>query len=114
MYTHLKQLKETSSLIITHRIDEAEKICDKIAIMADGRFLDVDHPNQLKEKHGVVYILQIEPTITTAINMENLNNRITSTLNFCKRIYSENEADEDEEEQTTFRPKLSYRFDEVE
>jgi ABC-type multidrug transport system ATPase subunit len=33
LYTYLKTLKDTSSLIITHRIDEAEKICDKIAIM---------------------------------------------------------------------------------
>lgn len=33
LYTYLKTLKSTSSLIITHRIDEAEKICDRIAIM---------------------------------------------------------------------------------
>jgi ABC-type multidrug transport system ATPase subunit len=33
LYTYLKTFKDTSSLIITHRIDEAEKICDKIAIM---------------------------------------------------------------------------------
>jgi ABC-type multidrug transport system ATPase subunit len=33
LYTYLKTLKNTSTLIITHRIDEAEKICDKIAIM---------------------------------------------------------------------------------
>ena len=57
LYTYLKKLKETSTLIITHRIDEAEKICDKIAIMAEGKFLDIAHPNTLKEKHGIVYIL---------------------------------------------------------
>lgn len=56
LYTYIKRLKETSTLLITHRIDEAEKICDKIAIMSDGRFLDLDHPNELKEKHGIVYI----------------------------------------------------------
>lgn len=33
LYTYLKTLKNTSAVIITHRIDEAEKICDKIAIM---------------------------------------------------------------------------------
>jgi ABC-2 type transport system ATP-binding protein len=57
LYSHLRQLKGTSTLLITHRIDEAEKICDKIAIMADGRFLDLDNSNSLKEKHGTVYIL---------------------------------------------------------
>ena len=36
LYSYLKSLKSTSTLIITHRIDEAEKICDRIAIMAEG------------------------------------------------------------------------------
>lgn len=57
LYTYLKSLKGSSALIITHRIDEAEKICDKIAIMAEGYFLDTDHPNTLKERHGIVYVL---------------------------------------------------------
>jgi ABC-type multidrug transport system ATPase subunit len=57
LYSYLKKLKETSTLLITHRIDEAEKICDKIAIMANGIFLDLDRPSSLKEKHGIVYIL---------------------------------------------------------
>jgi ABC-2 type transport system ATP-binding protein len=57
LYTYLKSLSDTSTLLITHRIDEAEKICDKIAIMSDGRFLDIDTSNSLKEKYGTVYIL---------------------------------------------------------
>lgn len=44
LYSYLKTLKDSSTLIITHRIDEAEKICDKIAIMNDGEFLDCDGP----------------------------------------------------------------------
>jgi ABC-type multidrug transport system ATPase subunit len=31
LYTYLKTLKDTATLIVTHYIDEAEKICDKIA-----------------------------------------------------------------------------------
>jgi ABC-2 type transport system ATP-binding protein len=68
LYTHLKKMRNTSTLLITHRIDEAEKICDKIAIMGDGKFLDIDQPNSLKERHGIVYILQIEPSLS--INTE--------------------------------------------
>jgi ABC-type multidrug transport system ATPase subunit len=59
LYTYLKKLTHSSILMITHRIDEAEKICDKIAIMGEGQFLDIDHPNSLKERHGIVYILQL-------------------------------------------------------
>ena len=113
LYLYLKKLKETSTLLITHRIDEAEKICDKIAIMSDGQFLDMDHPNTLKERHGIVYILQVEPTLTNCNNIEALNRLITSTLPFCKRIFAENEIDSDEDH-AVHRPRLSYRFDEVE
>ena len=62
LYSYLKSLKSTSTLLITHRIDEAEKICGKIAIMAEGFFLDMDHPNNLKERHGLVFVLRIELT----------------------------------------------------
>ena len=61
LYGYLKMLENTSTILITHRIDEAEKICDKIAIMAHGKFLDVGTANVLKEKYGKVFILQVEP-----------------------------------------------------
>ena len=70
MYAYLRSLVDTSTLLITHRIDEAEKICDKIAIMADGRFLDIDSSNNLKEKYGTVYILQVEPSVHTVMGIE--------------------------------------------
>ena len=36
IYKYVKSLKNTSVILITHRVDEAEKICDRVAIMADG------------------------------------------------------------------------------
>lgn len=57
LYAYIKRLKETSTLLITHRIDEAEKICDSIAIMNKGKILDCDSPNGLKEKYGQVFFL---------------------------------------------------------
>jgi ABC-type multidrug transport system ATPase subunit len=91
LYTYLKTLKTTSSLIITHRIDEAEKICDKIAIMNEGCFIDFDDPIGLKEKYGTVFILQVEPIVHTAVSMDQIDQRITRAFEFCKRIYSSNE-----------------------
>jgi ABC-2 type transport system ATP-binding protein len=70
LYTYLRSLEGTSCLHVTHRIDEAEKICDKIAIMSDGSFIDFDDPIGLKDKHGTVFILQVEPMIHTAVSME--------------------------------------------
>jgi ABC-type multidrug transport system ATPase subunit len=88
LYTYLKTLKNSSSMLITHRIDEAEKICDKIAIMNEGTFLDFDDPVGLKDKYGNVFILQVEPIIHTAIGMDQIDQRITGAFDFCQRIYS--------------------------
>jgi ABC-type multidrug transport system ATPase subunit len=60
LYAYLRMLKNTSTLMITHRIDEAEKICDKIAIMANGKILGVGSSNFLKEKYGKVFFFQLE------------------------------------------------------
>lgn len=57
LYSYLKGLKQTSTLLITHRIDEAEKICDKIGIMVDGGLIDLDTPSALKERYGTVFLL---------------------------------------------------------
>jgi ABC-type multidrug transport system ATPase subunit len=56
LYTYLRTLKKTSVILITHRIDEAEKISDRVAIMSRGRFLDIDSPARLKEKHGNLFL----------------------------------------------------------
>ena len=109
LYTYLKTLKNTSSLLITHRIDEAEKICDRIAIMDQGRFVDFDEPTGLKEKYGTVFILQVEPMVHTSVAMDQINEKITRAFNFCQRIYS-NQQDDDFYET---RPHLTYRFDNI-
>ena len=36
LYTYLRTLKNTACFLITHRIDEAEKLCDRIGFMIDG------------------------------------------------------------------------------
>jgi ABC-type multidrug transport system ATPase subunit len=108
LYTYLKTLKTTSSLIITHRIDEAEKICDKIAIMNAGEFIDIDDPIGLKDKYGTVFILQVEPMVHTAVSLDQIDDKITRTFDFCQRIYSSKNYDFFE-----IRPSLTYRFDNI-
>jgi ABC-type multidrug transport system ATPase subunit len=36
LYSFLKKLTNMTTLLITHKIDEVEKICNRILIMADG------------------------------------------------------------------------------
>ena len=44
----IKKMKAASVLLTTHRMDEAEQLCDKIAIMINGRFVVFGSPNYLK------------------------------------------------------------------
>ncbi len=63
IYRYLKKLRNTTTLLITHKIDEAEKICDKIGIMAEGELLALDTPQRLKRCHGSLYMLQVDVKI---------------------------------------------------
>ena len=48
---HLK-VKNTTLLLTTHYMEEAEKLCDRVAIMDSGRIVAVDTPSNLMAKHG--------------------------------------------------------------
>lgn len=48
---HLK-FKKTTLLLTTHYMEEAERLCDRVAIMDSGRIVAVDSPRHLTEEHG--------------------------------------------------------------
>jgi len=48
---HLK-FQNTTLLLTTHYMEEAEKLCDRVAIMDSGRIVAVDTPSNLMAKHG--------------------------------------------------------------
>jgi lipooligosaccharide transport system ATP-binding protein len=48
---HLKS-KNTTLIITTHYMEEAEKICDRVAIMDSGRIVTIDSPSRLMGIHG--------------------------------------------------------------
>lgn len=43
--------KGTAILLCTHYMDEAERLCDRVAILSEGKILDVDSPEKLIAKH---------------------------------------------------------------
>jgi lipooligosaccharide transport system ATP-binding protein len=49
--SHLKA-KGTTLLITTHYMEEAEKLCDRVAIMDSGRIITIDSPSNLMRIHG--------------------------------------------------------------
>jgi ATP-binding cassette, subfamily A (ABC1), member 3 len=58
----VKKMKDASVLLTTHRMDEAEQLCDKIAIMINGRFVIVGSPNYLKSVYGHGYNVSVKQT----------------------------------------------------
>jgi len=48
---HLKT-NNTTLLITTHYMEEAEQLCDRVAIMDSGRIITIDSPSNLMSQHG--------------------------------------------------------------
>merc|ERR1712157_319617 len=46
-------------MLTTHRMDEAEQLCDKIAIMINGRFVVYGSPSFLRNKYGQGYQISV-------------------------------------------------------
>lgn len=69
----------TTVVLTTHYMDEAQLLCDQIAIMDHGRLLELDTPNQLLAKHfeGVVVRVPTGPNGDDAMEMTSTNLDLT-------------------------------------
>ena len=54
VWDKLNQLKEknTTLILTTHYMEEAEKLCDRVAIMDAGKIVTIDSPSSLMQMHG--------------------------------------------------------------
>ena len=55
VWTHVRMLRDTvrtTMLITTHYMEEADELCDRIALIHGGRIVDVGAPAELKAKLG--------------------------------------------------------------
>jgi len=51
----LKALKGSGVVLTTHRMDEAEALCDNLVIMINGKFACYGSPGELKDMFGQGY-----------------------------------------------------------
>jgi ATP-binding cassette subfamily A (ABC1) protein 3 len=60
LFKMLKHLPNCSLILTTHRMDEAESLCDNIAIMINGKFVVMGSPGHLKKEYGTGYAVNIK------------------------------------------------------
>jgi lipooligosaccharide transport system ATP-binding protein len=62
IWDFFQQLKSNHSTLVltTHYMEEAEKICDRIAIIDQGRVLDIGTPEELIKKHIGKEVVEFE------------------------------------------------------
>lgn len=60
LFKLLKQLENASMILTTHRMDEAESLCDKLVIMINGRFVCYGSPGYLKSTYGQGYTIIVK------------------------------------------------------
>lgn len=48
----LRKTHDTTVLLTSHDLDEVDRICDRIAIIKDGKFIACDTPANLKKEHS--------------------------------------------------------------
>ena len=77
-------MKDQTILIITQRIEEAENICDNIALMFDGRLKDYGSPAILKSRHGIGYQLKIQ--LLNIDSKEQIENYVRRSFPFCEKV----------------------------
>jgi len=74
----VKKMNMSSVLLTTHRMDEAEQLCDNIAIMINGRFVVLGSPNYLKTQYGQGYTIEITQSRS---HYDDETTRITNQIN---------------------------------
>lgn len=54
LWRYIREIKKTAAVVLTtHYLEEAEALCDRIAVMAHGEIAAVGTPDELKAKSGV-------------------------------------------------------------
>ncbi|ORX34331.1 P-loop containing nucleoside triphosphate hydrolase protein [Piromyces finnis] len=55
-----KRRNDSALIMTTHSMEEAEQLCDRLAILVNGRLICIGSPEHLKMKYGKGYILELQ------------------------------------------------------
>ena len=82
LWDYLKQINNDGKTIIltTHYIEEAEALCDEVAIIHNGEIIEKDAPNNLISTLGNNNIIIRTNTIDSSLNLEPFNYKIKNNI----------------------------------
>jgi len=71
LWGRIRDLRQsgTTILLTTHYMDEAQRLCDRIAIMADGRIVDQGSPAELIERHVQPLAVELDCSIAEEVEL---------------------------------------------
>lgn len=81
IWTYIRELKKAHDITIvltTHYMDEADRLCDRIGIMDNGKIIALDTPPKLKET------LEGDVIIIKSANLDNLATLLAEQLGLTK------------------------------
>ena len=86
VWRYIRELKETHDITVvltTHYMDEADRLCDRIAIMDYGKIIALDTPTKLKEtlEGDVVTVKTSNPDALSSLATEKMGLQKTRIVN---------------------------------
>ncbi|CAG8559387.1 9157_t:CDS:10 [Ambispora gerdemannii] len=85
IWSIITEAKKGKTIILTtHSMEEADALCDKLGIMADGHLRCLGSPLHLKQKHGTGY--QISFNVIATASLDHACDRIIALLPYYNQI----------------------------
>ncbi|XP_062217620.1 ABC transporter A family member 8-like [Phragmites australis] len=87
LWNAVKSGKQNKAIILTtHSMEEAEALCDRIGIVANGTLQCLGSSNELKAKYGGTYVLAVTTAAGEEEEVEQLVRSISPAMNRTYRI----------------------------
>merc|ERR1711871_1019449 len=81
-----KSVGNRSMLLTTHSMEEADVLCDRLAIMADGEIQCIGLSHELKRRFGAGYTLTIKTKDTSDTVAQTVFNEVKSMFPSARRL----------------------------
>ena len=83
--------KNSSVILTTHSMEEAESLSSKLAIMVEGQIKTIGSVQELKNKYGRCFELEIKVHLLSNVDLDQMRIKVKNELNIDKKVFEEND-----------------------